>query len=96
MSNFRYDSLHAPTQPEYTCPRIDGIIEELELLRQENSDLREHGDYWQEKAEEYATEGEGLEKERDQLGAEVQEKEKEITRLESAIRELEYQIKHGY
>ena len=40
-------------RPEYTCPTIDGIIEDLEVVRKANGDLRENAELWEAQAKEY-------------------------------------------
>lgn len=52
-----------PNLPRETCPKIDEVINVLkelkgceyimEELRSANSDLRDYGEYWREKAEEF-------------------------------------------
>ena len=60
--------------PGYTCPEIDSIIAQLEVLRSENELLREWADYWKGEFEE-------SERERDDLQMEVQSLQHDLDQL---------------
>ena len=46
------DTLSKKT-PNYTCPRIDALVEIAEELRASNEALRENAEHWEARAREY-------------------------------------------
>tara|TARA_X000000950_G_C13873688_1_gene643967 strand:+ start:886 stop:1197 length:312 start_codon:yes stop_codon:yes gene_type:complete len=59
LSEFETFKKDAPELPDFTCPHIDNVNdwlhkanEEMELLREMNSKLRDNAEYWKESCEE--------------------------------------------
>jgi len=59
LSEFETFEKDAPELPDFTCPHIDNVNdwlhkanEEMELLREMNSKLRDNAEYWKESCEE--------------------------------------------
>jgi hypothetical protein len=47
--------IEEPTEkrPHPTCPTIDGIIKDLEIVRKANGDLWDNAEFWEARAREY-------------------------------------------
>ena len=59
LSEFETFEAEQPEMPDFTCPHIDNVNdwlhkanEEMELLRNMNSKLRDNAEYWKESCEE--------------------------------------------
>jgi glutaredoxin 2 len=70
--------MREPREPEYSCPRLDSAIQEIEEARKIHDKLRSWGQWWKDEAEKI----EG------NLTSEIEEKDKYIAQLEQEIEEL--------
>lgn len=82
-------SRYQPLEPEYSCPRLDGAIAEIEAARKIHDELRAWGSWWEEKAGEL--EKELAYKVRD-LSEELEDRTKKIDDLNEQIEDLNRQI----
>lgn len=67
-----------PREPEFSCPRLDSAIDEIEEARKIHDRLREWGHWWKNEAEKIER----------NLTSEIDEKDKYIAQLEQEIKEL--------
>lgn len=77
--------MRAPTEPPYSCPRIDAAIEEMEEARKIHNSLREWGAWWKDRCEEIERD---LSKEIDSLKDDVKNLERRNEALEEELAEV--------
>lgn len=76
-------------EPEYSCPRIDSAIQEMEEARKIHNNLREWGHHWKDRCEEIERD---YEKRIDGLTDDVSHLEDKCADLKNEVEELRRQL----
>lgn len=89
-------------EPDYTCPKIDSVIEwceditkKMEEIRAANIAIRDWGEDWKQKAIELSMELEKVTDDRDSKENDIKVLQLQISNLEETVKNLENDIKEA-